>query len=161
MVDFMALFDIKKRKGFLKLHKTIYLSSVSISIMIEFNADGSIKVPSSLKKESVKSFETSKVIRITRIAISESPLIDELRIEISPVIEKPERVIDFFEYCKGHFTHMAQLSIKQTGERIYVVKIISGQYRDTWIKSFKDYVGEKFNAQIDYGGSVNDFRKGK
>lgn len=131
---------------------------------VEFNPDGSIKLPEKIqryKEEAAKRFEQGRVIRIIRRAISDSPLIDELHILVSPHIENPQQIPSLFYKAAGMFKHMAQLTISKINEREYVIKIISGSHRDSWITNFKSFLSEKMNASIQYVGSAYDFRRGK
>ena len=130
---------------------------------VEFNPDGSIKLPGKIrqfKDDQEKDFQDGRVIRMVRRAISDRPLIDELQILLSPKIEDPHRVDALFRQATNLFRHMAQLRISKYGEREYVVRIVSGQFRDTWISEFRYYLRDQMKTQIQYWGSANDFRKG-
>src|SRR3989338_2819547 len=126
-----------------------------------FNPDGSIVVPrnKALDKDD-EEFQKEKVIRITRKAISWSPLTDELDILVSALVPNPSLVDSIFHHARGLFRHMAQLSITELTARHYVVRIVGGQYRDDWIKNFKDYLDQQMGTKLQYWGGSNDYRKG-
>lgn len=126
-----------------------------------FNPDGSIVVPRSkeLDKDD-DDFQKGKVIRVTRKALSWSPLIDELDILVSAFVSDPDRVDSIFNQARGLFRHMAQMSITKISMRHYVVRIVGGQYRDDWIKNFKGVLAQQMDVKIQYWGGSNDYRKG-
>ena len=131
---------------------------------VEFNPDGSIKVPESIlkqKQEQETQFNEEAVIRIIRRPISTGPLVDELEILISPNVKDPERVESVYKRATGLFKHMAQLRISKKSEREYVILIESGQYRDSWIQNFKQYLENQMKVKIQYWGSSHDWRSGK
>jgi len=132
---------------------------------VEFNPDGSIKLPMinpRRNEEEDSEFKNEKVIRIIRSPIPDNQyLIDELNILISDKVENPELVEKAFNSATGKFRHMAQLTIKKIGERHFRVRIVSGQYRDSWIHKFRDFIGERMKAKIQYWGGAYDFRKGE
>jgi len=130
---------------------------------VEFNPDGSIKLPGKIqnyKDDQEKEFQEGRVIRMIRRAVSDKPLIDELHILLSPKVEGPQRVEGLFRQATTLFRHKAQLSISKYSEREYVVKIVSGQFRDTWISDFRYYLIDQMKTRIQYWGRENDFRKG-
>ncbi|MBI4146048.1 hypothetical protein HY489_01790 [Candidatus Woesearchaeota archaeon] len=129
---------------------------------IQFNPDGSIVVPTPKGYEQEDDeFRKEKVIRVTRKAISTVPLVDELEISLSDHVVNPEKVVALFHVARGKFKHMAQLSIRQKDERHHVIRIESGQFRDTWIKNFRLFLGHGMNAKIQYWGSSNDYRSAR
>jgi len=131
---------------------------------IEFNSDGSIKLPGVLqqkKDERERVFNSVRVVRFVRRAISDYPLIDDLEIYLSKNIEDPHMLELLFDKAKGLFRHEAQIRLEKRDEREYVVRIISGLYRDSWLAEFRAFVCESFNAKVQYESNNNDFRKGK
>jgi hypothetical protein len=105
-------------------------------------------------------FREERVIRFILRAVSDNPLIDELDILISEKVENPQMIKSLYHASTGKFKHMAQLSLREISPRTYRIKIVSGQYRGTWINSFKAYVKQQMKVKIqDWGGS-DPFRKG-
>jgi len=132
-------------------------------VKAEFNSDGSIKLPKinpNLNEEEEKEFRENRVIRFIRRPISDSPLIDELDIFISEKVENPDTVDALFRAATGRFRHMAQLRLTKIEERHFKVRIVSGQYRDSWVHNFRDFLGVHMKAKIQYWGGIYDFRKG-
>ena len=114
---------------------------------IEFNADGSIKLPGKLqekKEQQDSNFQDRAVIRITKCKVSAStPLKCELTITASDKVTNPKIISYLFQECSRNFTGGADLSIRQTNDREYVISIISGYKRCTWCNQFMDYIRDE------------------
>ena len=127
---------------------------------MEFNPDGSLKLPDCILKKKEgddEIFSNEPSIRITRHQISpETPLKCELIIEASDKLDNPEKIKDFYNTAISKFKHMADLSIKKINERKYSVIIISGQFRCSWCESFRRYL-KGMNVKIIEWGSCGDY----
>ena len=131
---------------------------------ISFNPDGSIRLPGQMqekKDEDQRMFDSGRVIRFNRRAVSDAPLIDELDVQFSRHIENPSQIEGLFVKAKGLFRHDAQISMERIDEQEYRVRIISGQYRDSWLAEFRGFLAECMGARVQYRGNGNDFRKAK
>lgn len=131
---------------------------------VEFNIDGSIKVPSRFAKSEISDnlINSKPSILITKKQISmNSPLKCELNIKVSKKIVNPEKIEQLFNIARGKFRHMSQLSIQRKNSQEYIIKIISGQYRCSWCEKFREYLDNQINVQIINRGSCSDFTKFK
>lgn len=130
---------------------------------MEFNDDGSLKVPEGRVKELVddeKIFKNEPSIIITKNQISmENPARCELIIELSKNVEKPERIKGVFNLCTGKFKHMAQLVMSDVKENKYKVSIVSGQYRCSWCTNFMDFIAKEMDVKILGRGSCLSYVK--
>ncbi len=128
---------------------------------VEFNPDGSIKLPEGVgkkKEDDDKTFENEKCIKIVRDQISSvTPLKCELRILASEKVENPEKIESIFKHATGKFRHLADLSIKKINNREYVVTIISGQFRCTWCEQFREFIGTEMDAKVINWGSCFNY----
>ncbi len=133
--------------------------------MVEFNPDGSIKLPEHLIKNQEnydEDFRSKPCVRVVREQISErTPLKCELRIQASPLLRFPQRITSIFDTASQKFKHGAQLSIRREGEREYVVRIISGRYRCSWCENFRKYLKNELGVKVQEWGSCFDYLKGK
>lgn len=131
--------------------------------MILFNADGSIRLPGKLQEEKdaqAREFAQSRIVRITRRAVSDSPLIDELDIELSQKFETPGVFETIYGRALGEFQHEATITSERTGDRTWTIRIISGKYRESWINDFRHFLTDCLQAKVQFTGQQNAFRKG-
>lgn len=130
-------------------------------LKVEFNPDGSIKLPARLvkKKENEdKTFQDEPSIRIIRNQISTvTPLTCELLIQASDKLENFDKIETIFRQATGKFKHMANLCIRKIDNTHYSVKIISGIYRCSWCENFREYLGKEMNAKVINWGSCFDY----
>ena len=126
---------------------------------IEFNPDGSIKLPDRMinkRKQEDEVFESRPAIRITRDQVSYvTPLKCELSIEASPLLGNPQRIKALFEYAEERFRHEANLSITKEHEKKYVITIISGKFRCTWCQTFRNYLQNSLDCRMIQKGSCS------
>lgn len=131
--------------------------------MISFNPDGSIRLPGKLQDEKDaqgREFAQSRVIRINRRAVSDSPLIDELDVELSQKFETPGVFETIYRRALGEFRHEATITSERTGDRTWTIRIISGKYRESWINDFRHFLTDCLQAKVQFTGQQNAFRKG-
>jgi len=130
-------------------------------LKIDFNPDGSIKLPKRIIKEREdddKIFRDEPSIRVTRNQISSiTPLKCELTIEASNKLINPKRIKLIYNSASGKFKHMSQLSIQKIHNRKYVVRIISGRFRCSWCNNFRRYLKKEMNVKIINYGSCFDY----
>ncbi|MFH1439956.1 MAG: hypothetical protein ABIG89_05285 [Candidatus Woesearchaeota archaeon] len=123
---------------------------------IEFNSDGSIKLPGQMQEKKDKDnsdFNNRSAIRITKSKVSAStPLRCELTITASDKVTNPKIISFLFNECSKNFTGGAELSIRQINEREYVVSIVSGYKRCTWCNLFLDYIRDETNFAFQVKG---------
>jgi len=131
--------------------------------MISFNPDGSIRLPGKLQEEKdaqQREFASARVVRITRRAVSDHPLIDELDVELSQKFETPGVFETLYRRALGEFQHEATITSVRTGDRSWTIRIISGKYRETWISDFRNFLSDCLQAKVQMTGQQNAFRKG-
>ncbi|HME86894.1 MAG TPA: hypothetical protein VKE88_00595 [Candidatus Nanoarchaeia archaeon] len=118
--------------------------------MVEFNPDGSIKLPSRMLKQAEENntvFESRPSFRILRNQTSTiTPLTCELTIETSKHLD-PSVVERVFNQTKENFRTDAGLSITQF-EGKHIVKIVSGFNRCNWCHAFLNNLSDTANARI-------------
>lgn len=128
---------------------------------VEFNPDGSIKLPEIMvkkKEDDDKIFQDEPSIRIIRNQISTvTPLTCELQIQASDKLKNFDRVESIYKQATGKFRHMANLSIRKTNNREYTVKIISGRYRCSWCENFRKFIEKEMNVKVINWGSCFDY----
>ena len=119
---------------------------------VEFNPDGSIKLPEKIIKQREDSdniFRNEQSIRVIKNQVSSvTPLECELIIEASDKLPDPERIKSIYTRATGKFRHLAQLRIQKINDRKYVVTIISGQYRCSWCENFREYLEKEMNVKV-------------
>ena len=113
------------------------------------------------KDEEQRAFESGRVVRFVRRAVSDFPLVDEIDVHFSRHIESPQQIEMLLAKAKGLFRHDAQISMIKHDERHYCIKIVSGQYRDSWLAEFRGFIAECFGAKVQYQSNGNDFRKAR
>jgi len=131
--------------------------------MISFNPDGSIRLPGKLQEEKdakEREFANARVIRINRRALSDSPMIDELDVELSQKFETPGIFESLYKQALGNFQHEATITNTRTGERTWTIRIVSGKYRESWITDFRQFLTDSLQAKVQFSGHQNAFRKG-
>ena len=128
---------------------------------VEFNPDGSIKLPDRLVKKKIddeKLFQEQPCIKIIKNQISSStPLHCELKIQASKKLEDHKDIEKIFRRATGKFRHNAQLSIKKINNREYTVSIISGMYRCDWCNNFKEFIKKELNVEVINLGSCFEY----
>lgn len=133
------------------------------NLNLEFNCDGSLKVPNGFVKKLVDSdevFKDDKAIRIVKKMVScVNPLKCELLISCSNKFEEVGVVEKLFRSATGKFRHMAQLSFNKVNSYEFKVSIVSGQYRCSWCENFINYLGEKTDCKIIDETSCMSFSK--
>ena len=132
---------------------------------MEFNLDGSIKLPKNVlkkKEDDKKTFLEKPSIRVIRNQISSTtPLKCELTIQASERLSDPKKIESIFKQSTGKFSHMAQLSIKKINNREFLVKITSGMYRCSWCNNFREFLGKEFNVEVINQGSCFEYISSK
>jgi hypothetical protein len=129
---------------------------------VEFNPDGSIKLPGKVKnKVNVESiFRNHPAISVRRRQISTyNPLRCELIIKASDKVTNPSRIESLFNSARGKFKHMSQLSIRERNPHEYVVKIVSGSFRCSWCEKFRLYLGKEMNVKLIQEGTCLSYMK--
>jgi len=128
---------------------------------IEFNPDGSMKLPENLakkKEDEDRVFQDEPSVRIIRNQISTvTPLTCELVIQASDKLDDFEKIESVFREATGRFRHMADLSIRKIGDREYTVKIISGMYRCSWCENFRRFIEREMKVKVINWGSCFDY----
>lgn len=131
--------------------------------MFSFNPDGSLKLPDRFQKErddAAREFAQGRVVKIARRAVSEKPLIDELDVELSRMIENPAVFESLFKEAVDRIRNEAQITLNRTGERSWTVRIVSGLYRESWMNEFRHFLSDALRAKVQFSGQGNAFRKG-
>ncbi|MEK6886207.1 MAG: hypothetical protein AABW88_00060 [Nanoarchaeota archaeon] len=115
--------------------------------MVEFNPDGSIKLPSRMTKQNDANdnlFATQPSFKILRNQTSTvTPLTCELHIEASKHILTPNIIELAFNEAKNNFKTDAGLTKTNN-----VIKIVSGFNRCNWCHHFIDHLADRSNARI-------------
>lgn len=130
-------------------------------LKIEFNMDGSIKLPESMvkkKENDDKIFQDEPSIRLIINQISSvTPLTCELQIQASDKLENFDKIELIYNQATGKFRHMANLSIRKVNDKEYIVTIISGMYRCSWCKDFRTFIEKEMKVKVINWGSCFDF----
>ena len=130
---------------------------------LEFNPDGSMKLPESMvkkKEDEDKIFQDEPCVRIIRDQISTvTPLTCELLIQASDKLDNFDKIEYIFETSKERVVHGvgADLSIKKINNKEYVVKIISGAYRCSWCENFRKGIERSMKVKVINWGSCFDY----
>ena len=105
-------------------------------------------------------FNNSSVVRVVRNAISDSPLTDELDVRCSTAVQHPEQVETIYNEARATSGHMAMITLRKENDRHFVIRIVSGQFRDNFVMRFKELLAKELPAKVQYYGSKYDYRKG-
>ncbi|MBU2637671.1 MAG: hypothetical protein KJ955_01740 [Nanoarchaeota archaeon] len=132
---------------------------------VEFNEDGSIKLPELItkqKEENKKIFQNEPSIKIIRNQISSvRPLDCELKLHASDKLGNFEMIGGLFREAEGKFRHMANLSIKRVDGKMFIIRIISGQYRCDWCHKFRELLKNEFDSRVIDEGSCLEYISSK
>ncbi len=118
-------------------------NSVRKKIDIQFNEDGSIKLPEYILKSQQKEKES---IVLRRIQIStNNPAIANLRIEFPEDVENPKGIIEYYKDIKNRRFQSVNHTIKQIDRRTFVIEVESGT---KYMYSLLDYLIECFEEEF-------------
>ncbi|MFH1064704.1 MAG: hypothetical protein V1729_06480 [Candidatus Woesearchaeota archaeon] len=126
---------------------------------IEFNPDGSIKLPTKMASRRIaqdNTFDNYPCVRVTRDQISHStPLKCDLIVDVSPKFMYPNRIETMYEFARDRFPHEANMKMVKEGNRRYVISIISGRLRCSWCQAFRNHLQNNLECRFLQGGSCS------
>lgn len=116
---------------------------------MEFNEDGSLKIPEELIKNKE---EESKSIVLRRVQVNtNNPAIAQVRIEYPEVVRNTIKILNYYEKISHDKFKSVDSTIKQIDDKTYVVEVGEG----SWLMySFLDYLIEHFEEELKKEGNV-------
>ena len=116
---------------------------------MQFNEDGSIKVPGHILKSKQKEKES---IVLRRVQINRNnPAIAHLRIEFPEDIINPKDITEYYDEIRDRRFSSVDHNIKQTDKRTFIVEVKNGT---KYMYSLLDYLLECFKSKLGKEKSV-------
>ena len=116
---------------------------------VQFNEDGSLKIPEHLLKSKQKEKES---IVIRRVQVNRNnPAIAHLRIEFPEDIDNPKEIVAYYNEIKDKRFSSVDHNLRQSDKRTFIIEVKNGT---KYMYSLLDYLLQCFESKLGRDKSV-------